>query len=121
MHGQIDWSELLTPDPEAAKTFYGNVFGWTFSPMPMPQGGLYWVAMAGETPVAGLMAVADGGAEAQPQWFTYIAAKDVDQSCEALTAAGGTILQAPWDIPFVGRVAIVMDAQKIVFGLMCRI
>lgn len=120
MHGQIDWSELLTPDPEAAKTFYGTVFGWTFSSMPMPQGGVYWVAMAGDQPVAGIMATADVGPDTQPQWFTYIATDDVDRSCEAIVNAGGTVLQAPWDIPYVGRIAVVMDAQKVAFGLMTR-
>ena len=121
MHGHVDWSELLTPDPEAAKKFYGDVFGWTFSPMPMPQGGVYWVAMASEKPVAGIMATTDAGPDTPPQWFTYLAAEDVDAGCDAIRAAGGTIVQPPWDIPYVGRIAIVLDAQNIVFGLMARI
>ena len=77
--------------------------------------------MAGEKPVAGLMATADAGPDTRPQWFTYLAVEDVDASCETIRAQGGTVLQAPWDIPYVGRIAIVLDAQKVVFGLMTRI
>jgi uncharacterized protein len=34
-HGAISWSELLTTDTAAAKAYYGRLFGWVFSDMPM--------------------------------------------------------------------------------------
>jgi len=37
------WNELMTRNPEQAKSFYGATVGWTFEPMPMPD-GTYWVA-----------------------------------------------------------------------------
>ena len=44
----------MTRDVEGAKAFYGAALGWTFAPMPMPD-GTYWLVMAsGEAPVAGL-------------------------------------------------------------------
>jgi predicted enzyme related to lactoylglutathione lyase len=42
-HGHFHWNELMTRNPEQAKSFYGAAIGWTFEPMPMPD-GTYWVA-----------------------------------------------------------------------------
>jgi predicted enzyme related to lactoylglutathione lyase len=43
-HGHFHWNELVTSDVESAKRFYAETIGWSFEGMPMPQGGLYWVA-----------------------------------------------------------------------------
>lgn len=43
MHGQFAWYELVTPDVEAAKAFYGAVVGWTFE----GDGPDYTIASAG--------------------------------------------------------------------------
>lgn len=42
-HGVFSWTEYLTRDVEAAKAFYGKVFGWTFEATPIQQGGTYHV------------------------------------------------------------------------------
>ena len=34
-HGTFSWMELATKDAAAAKTFYGELFGWKFDDMPM--------------------------------------------------------------------------------------
>ena len=121
MPAHFAWNELLTPDVEGAKRFYGELLGWTFDAMPMGKDGTYWVATAEEQPRAGLMAVEGAGPGTPPQWFAYIAVDDVDGRCEALSQAGGVILRPPWDIPNVGRIAVVMDPQKVAFGLMTPI
>lgn len=117
MHGQFAWNELLTSDVEAAKTFYGTLFGWDFEANPMP-GGTYWVATRDGQPRAGLMAAEAAGPGTPSSWFAYIAVDDIDERCRALTAACGTVLRQPWDIPEVGRIAVVMDPQNVAFGLM---
>ena len=56
-HGNFAWHELYTRDVEAAKSFYAATAGWTFEGMPMPQQNrTYWVAKAGDKPVAGVLA-----------------------------------------------------------------
>ena len=50
-------------------------------------------------------------------WFTYFAVNDVDKSANDVTAAGGAIVRPPFDIPGVGRIAIVKDVNGGVFGL----
>ena len=37
-HGHFHWNELMTRDPEGAKSFYSQTIGWTFNDMPMPDG-----------------------------------------------------------------------------------
>jgi predicted enzyme related to lactoylglutathione lyase len=34
-HGMIWWSELMTRDVSAARTYYGSLAGWSFSTVPM--------------------------------------------------------------------------------------
>lgn len=29
-HGAFSWTELMTTDVEAARSFYGTLFGWAF-------------------------------------------------------------------------------------------
>ena len=52
-HGSFCWNELLTHDPARARKFYADTIGWTFDPMPMQDGGTYWVAKAGDKMVGG--------------------------------------------------------------------
>src|ERR1700743_771600 len=39
--GRFIWYELMTPDVEGAKAFYGAVVGWTAQAMPMGDGPAY--------------------------------------------------------------------------------
>ena len=45
-HGFFHWNELLCGDVDAAKAFYGETLGWSFTAMPMKQGN-YWIASIG--------------------------------------------------------------------------
>ena len=55
-HGNFVWNELYTRDVEAAKAFYAATVGWTFEGMPMlHQNRTYWLAKAGDKPVAGIL------------------------------------------------------------------
>ena len=118
-HGAIWWSELMTRDVPAAIAYYRDVCGWHIDEVPMPDGP-YFVAVAHGKPVAGIMDIAQvpGLENVPPHWFTYIAVDDVDASAEATRAAGGAVDQAPFDVPGVGRIAIVTDPSGAKVGLM---
>lgn len=118
-HGKIIWTELMTRDPEAAKACFATVAGWTYEVMPMSEGD-YHVASANGEMVAGIMNLADmAGMEAlPPHWFTYIGVDDVDAATTAILAAGGRVQREPWDVPGVGRIAIVADPSGAVVGIM---
>ncbi|HUS53874.1 MAG TPA: VOC family protein [Thermohalobaculum sp.] len=116
-HGTIHWSELITGDVTAAKTFFKNIAGWQINEMPMPN-GTYNVCMAGEKPVAGIMS-GDmmGQPDHPPTWMTYIAVDDVDAACAKTGKTGGKILKDPFDIPNIGRIAMINDPTGAVVGL----
>ena len=67
--------------------------------------------MSGGEPVAGIFALPEGqGMDEVPNhWFAYIAVDDVDARVQGVGAAGGTVLREPFDVPEVGRIAIVRD------------
>ena len=68
------WVELTTPDPEAAATFYGELFGWKH------RAGLF---LAGDSPVAGVTAGPQSG------WTTFIDVADLAATTAKVRAAGG--------------------------------
>jgi hypothetical protein len=117
-HGTIIWSELNTRDAEAAKAFYGALCGWTFDAMPMPD-GTYWVCKRGDTAAAGIFTMSGPAFEGMPEhWFSYIAVDDVDAALKTVTTAGGTIVRGAFDVPGVGRIAIIRDSRGGALGIM---
>jgi predicted enzyme related to lactoylglutathione lyase len=117
-HGAFMWNELMTTDVEKAKAFYAATVGWKIEAMPMP-GGSYWIAKVGDTPVAGMMKMTpEMPAGTPPHWFSYLEVDDVDARVKAIAANGGKVMRPPFDIPEVGRIAIIADATGAVMGWM---
>ncbi len=117
-HGHFHWNELMTWKREAAKTFYAETLGWSFEAFPMADGGDYAVCMMDGTPVGGMMEMKDGmGFDGVPDhWFAYIAVDDIDARLEKVAASGGSILRPAFEVPMVGRIAIVRDAAGSAIG-----
>ncbi|MBX3569756.1 MAG: VOC family protein [Rhizobiaceae bacterium] len=112
------WYELMTTDVAAAASFYGDVVGWTGEAF----GGdmAYTVLSASGHGVAGAMRLPPelAGAGVPPCWTGYVYAPDTDLAVASLEQAGGSVRRPPWDIPGVGRLAVVADPQGAVFMLM---
>jgi predicted enzyme related to lactoylglutathione lyase len=109
-HGTFYWNELMTRDVERAKKFYADTMGWSFDAMPMPGGGTYWVANIAKEPVGGIFDIS--GPEFGPvpeSWMAYIAVDDVDARVAKATKAGAKLIKPIFDIPGVGRIAILME------------
>jgi predicted enzyme related to lactoylglutathione lyase len=116
-HGTVYWSELNTHDPERAKRFYADTVGWSFDPMPMSD-GTYWVAKAGEMTVGGIFELKGELANVPEHWMTYVAVDDVDARVGKAKAAGASVIRPPFDIPGVGRIAILREPGGAVVGWM---
>ena len=73
---------------------------------------------AGDQVVGGMFDISndrfDGTADT---WMSYIAVDDVDAAVAQVAGAGGTVLQQPFDVPTVGRIAQVADGTGAVVGL----
>jgi predicted enzyme related to lactoylglutathione lyase len=54
-------------------------------------------------------------------WYGYVDVPDVDAAVAAIAAAGGAIHMPPWDVPGVGRMAMVADPQGASFYVMAPI
>ena len=116
-HGTFHWNELMTWNAEKAKAFYAETLGWRYETLPMPNGA-YTLCKAGGAPVGGMLEMTPGGAfDGLPEhWFAYIAVDDVDARLARVEAAGGTIVRLPFDVPDVGRIAIVKDGAGAAIG-----
>ena len=107
--GTLSWNELETRDLDAAKRFYGAVFGWEFEEGEDMEEMTYVVARVGGERVAGMADVKGKMADEIPaHWMTYFSVDDAEGAVEKIEAGGGTVHFGPVDIP-VGRFAMAMD------------
>ncbi len=120
-HGTPIWYELMSKDPLAARRFYGTVVGWQIDESPPAEFSMdYRMINAADGPVGGVFKLTDEMCQqgAGPCWMMYIGVDDVDACVSAIAAAGGRIDMAAFDIPNVGRIAMVADPQGAPFYVM---
>jgi len=118
-HGVFYWNELMSWDAESSKAFYGAALGWTFEAMPLTEGGTYWLAKAGDKSVGGIFPMSGGEFAGMPEhWFSYIAVDDVDKRVAQAKEKGATLPRPIFDVPGIGRIAIVTDPGGATLGWM---
>lgn len=109
-HGNFCWNELMTRDVEGAKRFYQSTIGWSFEAMPMVDGGTYWVASSAGKSVAGIFSLNASGYDGVPEsWMSYLAVDDVDARVAKAIKAGAKLMKPIFDVPNVGRIAILRE------------
>jgi predicted enzyme related to lactoylglutathione lyase len=113
------WYELLTSDVDAAAKFYGEVVGWTMEPVSASAIDYRRWSIGGAT-VGGSMVIPSEAAAngMRPAWMGYLCVDDVDASVAKIVEAGGASHMPAWDIPGVGRIALVADPQGAHFYVM---
>jgi predicted enzyme related to lactoylglutathione lyase len=118
-HGKFYWNELMTRDLDRAKAFYADTLGWTFDPMTAGGGPTYWIIKIGDEMVGGLFDIS--GHEFDPvqeSWMAYIAVDDVDARVAKAVKAGAQVMKPAFDIPGVGRIAILLQPGGAAIGWM---
>ncbi|MCK4413850.1 MAG: VOC family protein [Candidatus Eisenbacteria sp.] len=113
--GTFCWYELMTRDPEQAKQFYPEIFGWELEKYDAP-GRPYWMFSAGEKAVAGIEEI-PAGADFPEHWLSYVAVADVDATAKRAAELGGQVYKEPTDIPNIGRFAVLADPTGGVIAL----
>ncbi len=108
-HGAFSWSELTTTDTQDAARFYTALFNWGTREMEMPS-GTYTTFQVGESSVGGMLKTPPG-APPVPSWGCYVTVTDIDATCKQATGLGGKVMVEPFDIPTIGRMAILQDPQ----------
>ncbi|MFE3828607.1 VOC family protein [Streptomyces sp. NPDC059092] len=112
--GTPTWIDLDVVDVEAAKEFYGAVFGWEFS-APGPGGHVF--ALLRGSRAAGLRPVPAPASPEPAHWRVHFATDDCDATARRVTEAGGTVTAGPLDQGEHGRVAHAVDPGGAAFGL----
>jgi predicted enzyme related to lactoylglutathione lyase len=112
------WNELATRDPEGAKTFYTQVFGWEPNAGPAGNEDAYVMWMLDGKPVGGMMAMGDDMPDEVPAyWGVCFAVADADAIAEKVEELGGAVSHAPMDIA-IGRFGVFADPQGAAFAVM---
>lgn len=115
--GKFVWRDLMTDDPARVKPFYAALLGWEYVER-SAQGRPYTLVKSGGQFIGGI-ARAERTVPDQPnsQWLSFMSVADVDQAAQQTRAAGGSVVLPPFDVPRVGRVAVVLDPQGAPLGL----
>lgn len=117
--GAFCWVELGTSDSDAAKNFYSQLFDWKYDDSPMGPDMIYTIVKIDGKDVGGLYKmmpdmVAQG---IPPHWLSYVLVNNADETVEKAKAAGATVLNGPFDVGTVGRMAVIKDPTDAVFAI----
>jgi predicted enzyme related to lactoylglutathione lyase len=115
--GTFSWADLATTDPDAAKRFYGNLFGWEAEDVPIPDGGSYSMQRLGGKDVAAIAPQPEAQREAgvPPVWQSYVTVQSADEAAQRAGELGGTVHAPPFDVMEAGRMAVIQDPQGAFF------
>ncbi|MEM7331053.1 MAG: VOC family protein [Chloroflexota bacterium] len=117
--GMFNWVDLASTDADSAKSFYSELFGWSFEDKPIDGGGVYTMATLHGYHVAGL---SQHTPEMMEQgipsvWSSYISHSDVDSVVSKATSAGGSLMIPPMQVMEEGRMAIIQDPSGAMVGV----
>lgn len=112
--GRIVWHDLLTHDVAKAKQFYTNLLGWQYQIEHTTD--FVWASGEAEYPLIVANGEAHGGFVEPGQaisshWVAFVMVQDVDAIAAKAKQLGATLDRAPFDVPGVGRSAVIRDPQ----------
>jgi uncharacterized protein len=117
--GSFCWIELGTTDQNAAKQFYGSLFGWTAVDFPMGPNEFYTMFnLDGRN--CGAAYTMNEQMRSQgipPHWLLYISVENSDESTEKAKQAGGTVIGGPFDVMEFGRMSVIRDPAGAAFAV----
>jgi uncharacterized protein len=118
--GTFCWVGLATSDVDAAKAFYGSLFGWEAKDLQAGDAGAYTTLRHGGEDVAILYRQQPQAraAGAPPHWTSYISVEDADATAARAEELGGAaVFRAPFDVLDAGRVAAIRDPTGAIVSL----
>ncbi|NET10515.1 MAG: VOC family protein [Symploca sp. SIO2B6] len=106
--GSFCWWSLMTKDITTANTFYQKLFDWTLDNVAVTGQGkttIYTTKNGGFGSPIPLPKDFPGASH----WMAYVTVADVDNACQKAESLGGQVCAPPFDIPTIGRTAIITD------------
>lgn len=113
--GTPTWMDLMTPDLEKARAFYGALFGWKFVIGPK-ETHYYTMCQVDGRNVAG-MGERPSDAPLPPAWSLYFEVDDIDAYASRVRKHGGHVGLGPMNVMEQGRLALCSDPTGAHFGL----
>jgi hypothetical protein len=135
-HGTVNFNDLHTRDPEGAKRFYGEVFGWDTIDL----GGAEMWTLAGygdhleeiapgtkanqaemDAPdgfvdvVASIVPIPGDQPDTPAHWGVTFGVDDADATAARAAELGGEVVVPPFDAPWV-RMSVIRDPQGATFS-----
>ena len=104
----------MTSDPQGARSFYGELFGWVGAEA-NPEFGGYFNFSKGEGLVAGCMRNDD--ANIPDAWSVYLQVENAHATVDKVAVNGGTVIVPPMEVGPLGSMAVMTDAGGAVIGL----
>jgi len=112
--GAPSWADLFTSDPDASRSFYEQLLGWTSVSAGEEFGG-YINFAKDDRKVAGGMR--NDGATGQPDsWNVYLATADAGATDAAVQAAGGQVIVPAMEVMDLGSMAVYADPSGAAIG-----
>lgn len=107
--GQFCWNELATTNVQAAKDFYGKIFGWEFVDHNMGE-MTYTMVKMNNKDLAGIWSIPkDKQQEIPPHWMAYILVANVEETLKKAENQGASIVKPVSQAGDFGLFAIITD------------
>jgi len=118
--GAFCWTEIASGDADKTQAFFENVFGWSVKKGDASNSGMDYREFypSGGGPEGGLYQIDPkwfGDNPPPPHFMIYIAVDDVDANAAKAAELGGKVHKEPFDIPNVGRMAVIQDPTGAMF------
>ena len=112
--GEFCWIELATSNQDAAKNFYGALFGWTARDVPTGPGQVYSLLELQGRIAAAAFTISPGenAAGVPPHWHLYVAVSSADEAAKKAGELGGKVVEGPFDVMDRGRAALIFSASS---------
>ncbi len=117
--GTFCWIELGTTDQNAAKQFYGSLFGWSPADFPMGPNEVYTMFNIGgrNTGACYTLNAEMRSRGVPPHWMIYISVASADDTAAKVGPAGGKVTGGPFDVMEFGRMAVIQDPAGAMFSV----
>lgn len=117
--GTFCWVELGTTNAGAAKGFYKELFGWDYHDSPGGPDMIYTMIKSNGKDVGGLYQMPSNMLEQgiPPHWLNYISVANADEATAQAKAAGGAVMNGPFDVANAGRMSVIQDPTGGVFAI----
>jgi uncharacterized protein len=113
--GGLVWEDHNSAEPDRARQFYREVFGFRYDDLPADgMEGYTTFALEDGVPLGG---IGPAQGEAPSHWMPCFAVEDTDRSAALIAADGGRPLVPPTDTPY-GRLAVVADPDGAMVAVM---